>query len=72
MEEYTGNYFTIENSRVFDGQTVNVLECKASDGGWHGTCFRCGRKLRRHWYEVQSEDDLLICAIGAECVKKLT
>ena len=72
MVKYTGKYFTVENSNVFDGQTVNVLECKAFDSRWHGTCFRCGRRLRRHWFEVQTTDDLLICEIGTECVKKLT
>ena len=42
MVEYTGNYFTIENSTVFNGATVNVLEYRDPKGGRHGVCF--GRK----------------------------
>lgn len=71
MTEYTGKYFTIENSRVF-GQSVNVIECVDKAGGGHEGCFRCGKPLRRHWFTVRGVDDVEICNIGAECVKKLT
>ena len=72
MTEYTGNFFTVENCAVFNGATVNVLEYRDPDGGRHGTCFRCGKPLRRHWWTVQTADnDAVYCDIGAECVKKL-
>ena len=71
-EEYTGNWFAIENSATFDGQTVNVLEYKASTSRTQGYCFRCGKKLRKHLWTVQTaEDDLIICDIGNECVKHI-
>ena len=73
MDNYTGNYFTIKNSIVFNGDTVNVLEYRDATGLLHGTCMRCGRKLRRHWWTIQTaEDDAIYGDIGAECVKKLT
>ena len=71
MTEYTGNYFTIENSTVFDGQTVNVLEIVSDDS--HEKCFRCGTTLRKRWWVVQTaEDDLEICTVGIKCVNKLS
>ena len=73
MEEYMENYFTIENSTVFNGDTINVLEYRANDGGLHGYCIRCGKPLRRHWWRVQTaDDDAVYGDIGAEGVKKLT
>lgn len=73
MTEYTGNFFTVENSRVFNGATVNVLEYRDPKGAPHGRCMRCGRPLRRHWWTVQTADnDAVYGDIGAECVKKLT
>lgn len=73
MEDYTGEFFTIEDSRVFNGDTINVLEYRAKDGGIHGYCIRCGKPLRRHWWRVQTaDDDAVYGDIGAECVKKLT
>ena len=73
MDEYTGNYFTIENSAVFDGMAVNVLEYKSKNSFPVGTCFRCGRVLRKHWWVVQTaDDDLVVCECGNECVKHLT
>ena len=72
MDEYIGNFFTIENSSVFDGQTVNALEYRSKKSTLQGRCFRCGRELRRHWFTIQTaEDDLVICDVGAECVKRL-
>lgn len=71
MVSYTGKYFSLEKCAAFGGP-VNVLEYVAADGAFHGTCFRCGRKLRRHWWVVQTaDDDLEICELGEECVKKL-
>lgn len=73
MEEYMNNYFTIKKSCVFNGNTVNVLEYTAEDGGIHGYCMRCGKPLKRHWWRVQTyEDDAVYGDIGNECVKKLT
>ena len=70
MTEYTGNYFTIENSCVFDGKTVNVLEIVSDNG--KETCFRCGAKLHKRWWVVQTaEDDLEICTVGVKCVNRL-
>lgn len=73
MTEYTGNFFTVENSRVFNSATVNVLEYRDPNGAPHGRCMMCGRPLRRHWWTVQTADnDAVYGDIGAECVKKLT
>lgn len=72
MEEYTGNYFTIEKSVVFGGDTINVLEYRDKEGKPHGTCMRCGKPLRRHWWRVQTaDDDAVYGDIGTECVKRL-
>lgn len=71
--EYMDNYFTIENSRVFDGDTINVLEYRDKDGEYRTRCIRCGKPLRYHWWTIQTaEDDAVYGDIGAECVKKLT
>lgn len=72
MSQYTGNYFTIKNSVAFDGDTVNVLEYLDANGSPNGTCIRCGRPLRRHWWTVQTaDDDAVYGNIGPECIKKL-
>lgn len=72
-DDYTGKHFTVTHS-IFDGMSVNVLEYKRNDGNYSpGFCFRCGRKLKRHWWTVQTaEDDLVICELGPECVKHLS
>lgn len=72
MEEYMNNYFTIKKCRFFNGETVNVLEYTAEDGGVHGYCLKCGKPLKRHWWRVQTAaDDAVYGDIGADCVKKL-
>ena len=71
--EYKGKYFTIEKSRVFNGEDVNVLEIVSKKRCNRGCCFLCGRPLKRHWWTVQTTgDDLEICDVGPECVKRLT
>lgn len=71
MVEYTGKYFTLD-SEIF-GTRVNCLEYIDKKGSPQGTCYRCGKLLKRHWYTVQyAEDDVEICNIGTECIKKLT
>ena len=71
LTKYTGNYFTVENCKQFDGQTVNVLEIKSDSE--HEKCFLCGTRLHKRWWIVQTaEDDLEICSIGIKCVKKLS
>ena len=71
MPEYTGNYFELD-SEVFE-QKVNCLEYKCKSSVTWGNCYRCGKPLRRHWWTIQTvEDDLVICDIGPDCIKKLT
>ena len=72
MAEYTGTYFTVENSHTFDGDTVNVLEYRDKSGSSRTRCMRCGKPLRWHWWTIQTaENDAVYGDIGAECVKKL-
>lgn len=72
MDEYTGKYFTIENSADFDGKSVNVLEYRTKTNVIQGTCFKCGKVLKKHWWTVQTvEDDLIICDVGNDCVRRL-
>lgn len=71
MWEYTGNYFTIRDSKRF-GQTVHVLEYKSKSSVPWGECLLCGKMLKRHWWTIQTDgDDLIIGDVGSECVKKL-
>lgn len=64
--------FRIENSIDFDGQSVNVLEYKTKSNIVHGTCLKCGKVLKKHWWTVQTvEDDLVIGDVGNDCVKRL-
>ena len=70
--EYTGNYRTVEGFVFGDFDKVNLLECVDKSGSPQGTCFRCGKALRRHWFTVQTvEDDFEICNMGVQCVKKV-
>ena len=73
MMEYTGNFFTVENCAVFNGDTVNVLEYRDKSGKYRTTCIRCGKPLRYHWWTIQTaEDDAVYGDIGNDCVKKLS
>lgn len=73
MMEYTGNFFTVENSVVFNGDTVNVLEYRDKSGKYRTVCCRCGKPLRYHWWTIQTaDDDVVYGDIGAFCVNKLT